>query len=1036
MKTLVLTTVLVSCLGSGAIGAGHTRSYYNDSRIQTMRTNIAKYDWARSQRDTAIAKAEKWAAFDDARLRSLVIPPQVWRGYDVHQSGCPVHGKEIYNKGGYAWIIDLDKPFKVKCPIGGEEYPSNDFAAYLASGMKDSSLLTGDYADDGYGWHKPGDEGTAKYWFVAYYAHWSMQRFITEALESLGNAALFVEDKDPAKAKLYAHKLGVLLHEMAIYYPDYDYKTQSRENVDVTSNYNGKITNFIWECGWPEMFARAYDAMKPYLAGDTELQKSTGKSAAQIDEYIRERTMRHGAIEIMEGKGRIRGNYGTHQRTLLIVAQAMNEKTASPTSDEMIKWVNENGYPVSIRDLGLRDALVNLTYRDGNPPESFSYNEDWMDNLTEVAETLAELGINYFENPRFQRALLWSYDLMLGGTYTPSFGDVGNIFGAAGHWSPEQNQRALRNLKNPDPRFAWGMKGTKPERFDIWSPAVDDILADFARKPEPRVGFDSVLFPGYGIAGLQSGADANKTATSLAYGANPNHSHWDQLNFVFFGQGNALVTDLGYPDQFDGSNPRLSGYHNNTIAHNTVTVDGRKQGRKPGSIHAYSRNKFAQVADVSCEGAYEGIVSLYRRSQMLVEVSREHSYLFDVFYVRGGKQHDWALHGTQADFFCTPALGPVQTEGTLAGPDVPYEHFYDDADLKDKPVGSVNYTAYTGSGFQFLTNVQRGPLNGYAHCDWKLTRPLPGQPARPWNGIALRAHLIGQDEEIIACDGPVQQYDHLPKTIKCLIRRRVGDNLASCFTTVLEPYKGAPWIKRVSPVKITPNDGQAAAAMIVMANGARHYVFHSLYPEKTYTLDGKLRVTGQSACLVMDIHSRPVKCMLLNGKSLVYGKYVVKGNGIRRTSIASVDYHNGVIELADPILTPDLGPDNVVLVRNTGFADCVTPRKMLDKKRFSIGDEDLRVAGGPVTELKPDEITTSARNLFALPGHTITNGSYEPLGRLTAKRPAGWMVQGYKPLTWDSFKTAPGDAGPRYYVMMAGVGDEVLIPDCVIRGRQ
>jgi hypothetical protein len=577
------------------------------------------------------------------------------------------------------------------------------------------------------------------------------------------------------------------------------------------------------------------------------------------------------------------------------------------------------------------------------------------------------------------------------------------------------------------------MKGVQAKRFDIWSPSVDGILAEFKKKPEPKVGYDSILFPGYGLANLQCGPLANRTATSLAYGANLNHNHWDQLNMVLFGEGCFLLTDLGYPDQMDHSNGRLFGYHANTISHNTVTVDGTMQGRKPGSMHAFVRNRFAQVADVSCEGAYAGRVSLYRRVNMMVEVNPDHGYLFDVFYVRGGSQHDYALHGTQADFSCEPPLGPVQKEGTLAGPDIPYGYFYDDEQLRGKSPGTVSYVGYRGSGFQFLTSVQRGPLNGYAFCDWKLTEPLKGQGVRPWKDIGLRAHLVGNSEEIISCDGPLQQYEHLPKSFKCLIRRRTGDNVESRFTTVLEPYKGNPWIRKVSPVKIAPDDGQAAAARVELPDGSEHYVFHSLNPDKSYTLDDKIVVRGQAACLVVGAGGRPVRSMLLNGLSLACGDYVVKGRGIRRTKITSINYADGIVELADPVLTPDLGPDNVVLVRNQGFADCVTPRKMLDGKRFSIGDEELRVAGGPVTEVKADEITTCVRNLFAVPGHTITNGGYEAVGRLTAKRPAGWMVQGYKPLTWDSFKTAPGDSGPRYYVVMAAEGDEVVIPDCVIR---
>ena len=70
-----------------------------------------------------------------------------------------------------------------------------------------------------------------------------------------------------------------------------------------------------------------------------------------------------------------------------------------------------------------------------------------------------------------------------------------------------------------------------------------------------------------------------------------------------------------------------------------------------------------------------GRVDLYRRANMLVEAAPGRHYLFDVFYVNGGRQHDYMLHGTQAKFDCRPALGPVRESGTLAGEDVPYEQF-------------------------------------------------------------------------------------------------------------------------------------------------------------------------------------------------------------------------------------------------------------------------------------------------------------------------------------------------------------------------
>ncbi len=90
---------------------------------------------------------------------------------------------------------------------------------------------------------------------------------------------------------------------------------------------------------------------------------------------------------------------------------------------------------------------------------------------------------------------------------------------------------------------------------------------------------------------------------------------------MLFAHDNALLTDIGYPEQTDAFNYRLFGYFTNTIAHNTVTVDGAMQSRGPGVLHAFSTHGFAQVVDASCEGAYPGQVSLYRRVNVLVQVT-------------------------------------------------------------------------------------------------------------------------------------------------------------------------------------------------------------------------------------------------------------------------------------------------------------------------------------------------------------------------------------------------------------------------------
>jgi protein ImuB len=53
-----------------------------------------------------------------------------------------------------------------------------------------------------------------------------------------------------------------------------------------------------------------------------------------------------------------------------------------------------------------------------------------------------------------------------------------------------------------------------------------------------------------------------------------------------------------------------------------------------------------------------------------------------------------------------------------------------------------------------------------------------------------------------------------------MLRRRTGDNLASAFLTVYEPYCQTPFIRRVASVSLAPNDGETVAARIELAEPA------------------------------------------------------------------------------------------------------------------------------------------------------------------------------------------------------------------------
>ena len=573
---------------------------------------------------------------------------------------------------------------------------------------------------------------------------------------------------------------------------------------------------------------------------------------------------------------------------------------------------------------------------------------------------------------------------------------------------------------------------------NLFSPPVDELAGRHPPEKMEPIGIKSFHFPGYGLALLQSGGEANRTASVLSYGDWRNHVHYDQLNLLLYSWDNPLLCDVGYPEQTDSFNWKLFGFWTNTTCHNTVMVDAARMGRGPAKLYAYEPNGFAQVVDASAEPAYKDKVSLFRRADIHVEVSPTQSYIFDVFYVRGGSQHDFICMGTQADFACRPALGPVQEKGTLAGPDVPYEQFYDDPGFKDKPLGSVAYGGYRGSGFQYFYNVQRARLAGQGLAEWKLTEPGPDQDReRAWRGIGLRAHLVGTDEEIIACDGKPQGYKHLPRSVKFMLRRRVGEKLNSRYTTVFEPYKDQTWIKNVTAARMRPEDGEAAAVLVELSDGSRHYCFHSLNPGRKYILDGRVTVDGQAACLVLDGKGDVARAMLLNGTRLSHGKFAVRSEGPRKSRIVKVDYARGIIEIADRALTKGVKVPQTVLVAMDTFADCLTMREVLDGKRFSIGDEGLVVGGGPVTGMNSDEgrLVTTIASLFAQEGMTVLNSRLESQGRVAAGE--RWTLDraGRPPLKAEDFPAGEDGLGPRFSIVCAGPGDEVMIPSLVNLAR-
>jgi hypothetical protein len=722
---------------------------------------------AQAIRTHSLHRASHWIAISDEELYQLLPDSSVPRAFNVSARGCPVHGKEIYLHGTYPWELDREDPFTVTCPIGGESYPSNDFAAYYAGQMQDESLLTGSYPDDGRGWASPDGE---KFWMVAYACHWNWREHWLPAVKALARAyALSGEE-------IYARKAIVMLDRIASIYPEMNYSQQSRYSELIGGEYHGKILNSIWETTTLRDLAIAYDLVFDELIGEEPIALPW-RNAQEIQANIEANLLEEG-IEAV-GLGHIRGNYGRHQSALAYTVVVRQHGPTGMWLDGIFR--NTGGETASE---GLDYALYNLVYKDGMPNEtSPSYCSGWVDNVAWMAQALTRAGYGIYQHPKVAPLFDMPLNILCNAEFTPANGDSGSVASGTALPSTEAYEAAYRSLRRPG--YAWtlerrgALSGTPYRSFEdlFEEPISEDAVLD-AGLYQPQL--PSRVFDGYGMAILNNADDS--VAVSLYYGIRGKHGHYDRLNIELFGHGRRLAPDLGYPDFMNGFVPGIFSWSQNTISHNTVMVDESKQrGRLPGQVLRFHRSPMVSVVDVDAAGSYDQTTT-YRRTLIAVDVADHDTYFVDVFRVRGGQNHVLSLHGQEGDFDLTGAsLPPPVTQGTLAGPDVAYGELYDDPVL-GQPGYQGTFNGYSGSGYSHLFNWQSVIPDATVTGHWGLS----GAPA-----AHLRVHIAPHPgQELIVADAYVSPLQRIPTVLKYMLLRRTGGTAGNTFVTVWEPSTG------------------------------------------------------------------------------------------------------------------------------------------------------------------------------------------------------------------------------------------------------
>lgn len=1004
------------------------RSLTTDAEVAQIRRNIKEYPKAKGIAEKIIKAADEWVARSDQYIWDFIPTPEVPRAFNSSFEGCPVHGMEYFKHGNYSWIMDpFGNPWKIKCPVGGEEYPSNDFLAFYKSGMKDRSLLTGPYADDGWGWRKEGAE--KKHWFVGYYCHWLWSNYIFPGVTNLSLAYQYTGDEKCAR------KAIVMLDRIAAMYPAMDHNKQSRYAQEFSIDYTGKILNLIWETGTITDLTAAYDNVFDAIAKDgvwsDEDSPLKGKPYADIRANIENNLLREGVNCLYDG--RIRGNYGMHQQALLKLAIVLQDDTITKRA---VDYVMNNAEGIAGVE-GFNYALDNFIFREGVSFEvAPGYCLGWSASLSSVAELLERLGVDIYSQRKFKRMLTAYFDIQMLGINTPAIGDSGGLGVGASNPSTYMARLALDGFG--DPVFAKYLldRGIFGENSiggsgDLRFPVLDE--SDLRRRASgPESYFSGTRnLGGYGMGFLEHGKGKDGVGLALYYGpAEAGHAHYDRLAFELIGYGKKLIPDFGYP-QFAAEHKDRPAWETHTLSHATVSVDGSRQTTKRrGVLNFFAESPDVQVIDVSAPDAYSSVRE-YRRMMILIGGESESPYIVDLFRVEGGKSHDYSLHGFDGKFTTQGIdLSDVQTNGTLAGEDVPYSYLYDDPEL-ELPGKTRSFHSYVGGSLSYLYNVQRGTPS----VPWSAT----------WTGADAGIHAIFPRQsarEAVIADGRPPRRPGQAESVKFVFLRNSGEDLSSSFACILQPFRvkdgkgDKPLVART--LKTDPESG--GALLEIKGPQGTDYVWAGGDPSSEIDVAG-IRVVGRCAVIRLNAAGSLKSVFLGDGTQVRQGMLSVEADQGLSATVESADVEHNEITVSG---TNADGLDGQTAIFRPGPTSCNYridgAREKNGKLILSLGDDTTRTGKLEVAGIDDNGkfVTTGNILYFASGGlykHAwLANEDLTAWHRLLDVDNGAVRLVNIADLK-SEFTDKNGDGRITAYIYDVGPGERITVPSATWIGR-
>ena len=322
-----------------------------------------------------------------------------------------------------------------------------------------------------------------------------------------------------------------------------------------------------------------------------------------------------------------------------------------------------------------------------------------------------------------------------------------------------------------------------------------------SRSSSPRKRTSATILPGFGQASLGCGAGADQLQAQLHFSGGHGHAHADNLSLALFAKGEEMLSDIGY------THSKIRGWTISTVGHNTVVIDRANQSAhdSDGDLLMFLPEAAGlSVVEACGKRAYPKTAQTYRRQLLLVPVSEEDAYVVDLFRVKGGKTHDWMLHGS-ADHEMTAdcSIELAARDGSLLEPGQEWvEPIGESSSLL--PYGLIREPSRAKTGDSFNVTFR------YVDAE--------GKPA----GKGVRSYLLGgTDTEVFLGKSPRVRpaegddrkvYDYwMPQLV---VRRRGEAPLASLFAAVHEPFQPEPFIDGARVLPLDPPGGDCVAMEI------------------------------------------------------------------------------------------------------------------------------------------------------------------------------------------------------------------------------